>query len=315
MLSPLSGRGGIGVSRPYPLTFRLALLHKRQLESFTAYHKGNLSFLIRDSKVRNIKVTVVFHELRKLRNNAPLGCVGLAFSLGELIRRGRFPRSRMGVFLCGFQLIRRQVIFRFFACFYCLVIGENILRFFLVWKHSLDTLKAFSVCYSLGDNNHFLSFGGERVLSLSPISGCYRLGKTEQSLALDLGLSDLISRHELTHQRGNLLSAEALELRHALDNLGAGHTSRSIRQSGEELQNERLIALVLLLGLGLLLVLTAILLGEQSHLMLDEVHGVLGGRAVGHGLTVQHSLNVLETHSLGDTSLVGLFHIQILSGV
>lgn len=310
MLSPLSGRADRGYPPLSLLAFRLALLHKRQLESFTAYHKGNLSFLVRDSKVRNIKVTVVFHELRKLRNNAPLGCVRLAFSLGKLVRRGRFPRSCMGVLLCGFQLIRRQVIFRFFACFYRLIIGENILRFFLIWKHSLDTLKAFSVCYSLGDNDHFLSFGGERVLSLSPMG----LGQTEQSLALDLGLNDLISRHELTHQRGNLLSAEALELRHALDNLGAGHTSRSIRQSGEELQNERLIALVLLLGLGLLLVLAAILLGEQSYLMLDEVHGVLGGRAVGHGLTVQHSLNVLETHSLGDTSLVGLFHIQILSG-
>lgn len=310
MLSPLSG-----ADRGYPplslLAFRLALLHKRQLESFTAYHKGNLSFLVRDGEVRNIKVAVVFHELRKFRNNAPLGCVRLAFSLGELVRRGRFPRSCMGILLCGFQLIRRQVIFRFFACFYRLIIGENILRFFLVWKHSLDTLKAFSVCYSLGDNDHFLSFGGERDKTLSPMG----LGQTEQSLALDLGLNDLISRHELTHQRGNLLSAEALELRHALDNLGAGHTSRSIRQGGEELQNERLIVLVLLLGLGLLLVLHAILLGEQSHLMLDEVHGVLGGRAVGHGLTVQHSLNVLETHSLGDASLVSLFHIQILSGV
>lgn len=199
-------------------------MHKRQLESFTAYHKGNLSFLVRDSKVRNIKVTVVFHELRKLRNNAPFSCVRLAFSLGELVRRGRFPRSCMGILLCGFQLIRRQVIFRFFACFYRLIIGENVLRFFLVWKHSLDTLKAFSVCYSLGDNNHFLSFDGERVLPLSPISGNNRLGQTEQSLALDLGLSDLISHHELTHQRGNLLSAEALELRYALDNLGAGHT-------------------------------------------------------------------------------------------
>ena len=311
MFSPLSGRADRGYPPLSLLAFWLALLHKRQLESFTAYHKGNLSFLVRDGKVRNIKVTVVFHELRKFRNNAPLGCVRLAFSLGELVRRGRFPRSCMGILLCGFQLIRRQVIFRFFACFYRLIIGENVLRFFLVWKHSLDTLKAFSVCYSLGDNNHFLSFGGERVLPLSPMG----LGQTEQSLALDLGLSDLISRHELTHQRGNLLSAEALELRHALDNLGAGHTSRSIRQGGEELQNERLIALVLLLGLGLLLVLAAILLGEQSHLMLDEVHGVLGGRAVGHGLTVQHSLNVLETHSLGDTSLVSLFHIQILSGV
>lgn len=311
MLSPLSGRADRGYPPLSLLAFRLALLHKRQLESFTAYHKGNLSFLIRDSKVRNIKVTVVFHELRKLRNNAPLGCIRLAFSLGELVRCGRFPRSCMGILLCGFQLIRRQVIFRFFACFYRLIIGENILRFFLVWKHSLDTLKAFSVCYSLGDNNHFLSFGGERVLSLSPMG----LGQTEQSLALDLGLNDLISRHELTHQRGNLLRVEALELRHALNNLGAGHTSRSIRQGGEELQDERLIALILLLGLGLLLVLTAVLLGEQSHLMLDEVHGVLGGRAVGHGLTIQHSLNVLETHSLGDTSLVGLFHIQILSGV
>lgn len=310
MLSPLSGRADRGYPPLSLLAFRLALLHKRQLESFTAYHKGNLSFLVRDSKVRNIKVTVVFHELRKLRNNAPLGCVRLAFSLGKLVRRGRFPRSCMGVLLCGFQLIRRQVIFRFFACFYRLIIGENILRFFLIWKHSLDTLKAFSVCYSLGDNDHFLSFGGERVLSLSPMG----LGQTEQSLALDLGLNDLISRHELTHQRGNLLSAEALELRHTLDNLGAGHTSRRIGQSGEELQNERLITLILLLGLGLLLVLAAILLGEQSYLMLDEVHGVLGGRAVGHGLTVQHSLNVLETHSLGDTSLVGLFHIQILSG-
>lgn len=168
-LSLLSGRGGIGVSRPYLLAFRLALLHKRQLESFTAYHKGNLSFLVRDGKVRNIKVTVVFHELRKLRNNAPLSCVRLAFSLGELVRRGRFPRSCMGILLCGFQLIRRQVIFRFFACFYRLIIGENILRFFLVWKHSLDTLKAFSVCYSLGDNNHFLSFGGERGKTLSPM--------------------------------------------------------------------------------------------------------------------------------------------------
>lgn len=310
MLSPLSGRADRGYPPLSLLAFRLALLHKRQLESFTAYHKGNLSFLVRDGKVRNIKVTVVFHELRKLRNNAPLSCVRLAFSLGELVRRGCFPRSCMGILLCGFQLIRRQVIFRFFACFYCLIIGENILRFFLVWKHSLDTLKAFSVCYSLGDNNHFLSFGGERVLSLSPMG----LGQTEQSLALDLGLNDLISRHELTHQRGNLLSAEALELRHALDNLGAGHTGLIVGQSGEELQNERLIALVLLLGLGLLLVLTAILLGEQSHLMLNEVHGVLGGRAVGHGLTVQHSLNVLETHSLGDTSFVGLFHVQILSG-
>lgn len=310
MLSPLSGRADRGYPPLSLLAFRLALLHKRQLESFTAYHKGNLSFLVRDSKVRNIKVTVVFHELRKLRNNAPLGCVRLAFSLGELVRRGRFPRSCMGILLCDFQLIRRQVIFRFFACFYRLIIGENILRFFLVWKHSLDTLKAFSVCYSLGDNDHFLSFGGERDKTLSPMG----LGQTEQSLALDLGLSDLIGRHELTHQRGNLLSAEALELRHALDNLSAGHTSRSIRQSGKELQDERLIALILLLGLGLLLVLTVVLLGEQSHLMLDEVHGVLGGRAINHGLTVQHSLNVLETHSLGDTSLVGLFHIQILSG-
>lgn len=310
MLSPLSGRADRGYPPLSLLAFRLALLHKRQLESFTAYHKGNLSFLVRDSKVRNIKVTVVFHELRKLRNNAPLGCVRLAFSLGELVCRGRFPRSCMGILLCGFQLIRRQVIFRFFACFYRLIIGENILRFFLVWKYSLDTLKAFSVCYSLGDNNHSLSFGGERVLPLSPMG----LGQTEQSLTLDLGLSDLISRHELTHQRGNLLSAEALELRYVLDNLGAGHTSRSIRQGGEELQDERLIALILLLGLGLLLVLTAVLLGEQSHLMLDEVHGVLGGRAVGYGLTVQHSLNVLETHSLGDTGLVGLFHVQILSG-
>jgi len=311
MLSPLSGRADRGYPPLSLLAFRLALLHKRQLESFTAYHKGNLSFLVRDGKVRNIKVTVVFHELRKFRNDAPLSCVRLAFSLGELVRRGRFPRSCMGILLCGFQLIRRQVIFRFFACFYRLIIGENILRFFLVWKYSLDTLKAFSVCYSLGDNNHFLSFGGERVLPLS----LWGLGETEQSLALDLGLNDLISRHELTHQRRNLLSAEALELRHALDNLSASNTSRSIRQGGKELQDERLIALVLLLGLGLLLVLIAVLLGEQSHLMLDEVHGVLGGRAVGHGLTVQHSFNVLETHSLGDTSLVGLFHIQILSGV
>ena len=162
-----------GTDRGYPplslLAFRFALLHKRQLESFTAYHKGNLSFLVRDGKVRNIKVTVVFHELRKLRNNAPLSCVRLAFSLGKLVRRGRFPRSCMGILLCGFQLIRRQVIFRFFACFYRLIIGENVLRFFLVWKHSLDTLKAFSVCHSLGDNNHFLSVGGERVLPLSPM--------------------------------------------------------------------------------------------------------------------------------------------------
>lgn len=169
MLSPLSGRADRGYPPLSLLAFRLALLHKRQLESFTAYHKGNLSFLVRDGKVRNIKITIVFHELRKLRNNAPLGCVRLAFSLGELVRRGRFPRSCMGILLCGFQLIRRQVIFRFFACFYRLIIGENILRFFLVWKHSLDTLKAFSVCYSLGDNNHFLSFGGERVLPLSPM--------------------------------------------------------------------------------------------------------------------------------------------------
>ena len=169
MLSPLSGRADRGYPPLSLLAFRLALLHKRQLESFTAYHKGNLSFLVRDSKVRNIKVTVVFHELRKLRNNAPLSCVRLAFSLGELVCRGRFPRSCMGILLCGFQLIRRQVIFRFFACFYRLIIGENILRFFLVWKHSLDTLKAFSVCYSLGDNNHFLSFGGERGLPLSPM--------------------------------------------------------------------------------------------------------------------------------------------------
>ena len=222
MLSPLSGRADRGYPPLSLLAFRLALLHKRQLESFTAYHKGNLSFLVRDGKVRNIKVTVVFHELRKFRNNAPLGCVRLAFSLGELVRRGCFPRSCMGILLCGFQLIRRQVIFRFFACFYRLIIGENILRFFLVWKHSLDTLKAFSVCYSLGDNNHFLSFGGGRGFYPSPLWG---LGETEQSLALDLGLSDFISRHELTHQRGNLLSAEALELRHALNNLGAGHTS------------------------------------------------------------------------------------------
>ena len=170
MLSPLSGRADRGYPPLSLLAFRLALLHKRQLESFTAYHKGNLSFLVRDGKVRNIKVTVVFHELRKFRNNAPLSCVRLAFSLGELVRRGRFPRSCMGILLCGFQLIRRQVIFRFFACFYRLIIGENILRFFLVWKHSLNTLKAFSVCYSLGDNNHFLSFGGgERVLPLSPM--------------------------------------------------------------------------------------------------------------------------------------------------
>lgn len=169
MLSPLSGRADRGYPPLSLLAFRLALLHKRQLESFTAYHKGNLSFLVRNSKVRNIKVTVVFHELRKLRNNTPLGCVRLAFSLGKLVRRGRFPRSCMGILLCGFQLIRRQVIFRFFACFYRLIIGENILRFFLVWKHSLDTLKAFSVCYSLGDNNHFLSFGGERGKTLSPM--------------------------------------------------------------------------------------------------------------------------------------------------
>lgn len=169
MLSPLSGRADRGYPPLSLLAFRLALLHKRQLESFTAYHKGNLSFLVRDGKVRNIKVTVVFHELRKLCNNAPLSCVRLAFSLGELVRRGRFPRSCMGILLCGFQLIRRQVIFRFFACFYRLIIGENVLRFFLVWKHSLDTLKAFSVCHSLGDNNHFLSVGGERVLPLSPM--------------------------------------------------------------------------------------------------------------------------------------------------
>lgn len=169
MLSPLSGRADRGYPPLSLLAFRLALLHKRQLESFTAYHKGNLPFLVRDGKVRNIKVTVVFHELRKFRNNAPLGCVRLAFSLGKLVCRGRFPRSCMGILLCGFQLIRRQVIFRFFACFYRLIIGENILRFFLVWKHSLDTLKAFSVCHSLGDNNHFLSLGGERVLPLSPM--------------------------------------------------------------------------------------------------------------------------------------------------
>ena len=180
MLSPLSGRADRGYPPLSLLAFRLALLHKRQLESFTAYHKGNLSFLVRDSKVRNIKVTVVFHELRKFRNNAPLGCIRLAFSLGEFVRRGRFPRSCMGIFLCGFQLIRRQVIFRFFACFYRLIIGENILRFFLVWKHSLDTLKAFSVCYSLGDNDHFLSFGGERVLSLSP------MGQARRNKALPL---------------------------------------------------------------------------------------------------------------------------------
>lgn len=169
MLSPLSGRADRGYPPLSLLAFRLALLHKRQLESFTAYHKGNLSFLVCDGEVRNIKVTVVFHELREFRNNAPFGCVRLAFSLGELVRRGRFPRSCMGILLCSFQLIRRKVIFRFFACFYRLIIGENILRFFLVWKHSLDTLKAFSVCYSLGDNNHFLSFGGERVLPLSPM--------------------------------------------------------------------------------------------------------------------------------------------------
>lgn len=160
MLSPLSGRADRGYPPLSLLAFRLALLHKRQLESFTAYHKGNLPFLVRDGEVRNIKVTVVFHELRKFRNNAPLSCVRLAFSLGELVCCGRFPRSCMGILLCGFQLIRRQVIFRFFACFYRLIIGENVLRFFLVWKHSLDTLKAFSVCHSLGDNNHFLSIGG-----------------------------------------------------------------------------------------------------------------------------------------------------------
>lgn len=168
MLSPLSGRADRGYPPLSLLAFRLALLHKRQFESFTAYHKGNLSFLVRDGKVRNIKVTVVFHELRKLRNNTPLSCVRLALSLGKLVCRGRFPRSRVGILLCGFQLIRRQVIFRFFTCFYCLIIGENILRFFLVWKNSLDTLKAFSICYSLGDNNHSLSFGGERGKTLSP---------------------------------------------------------------------------------------------------------------------------------------------------
>ena len=168
MLSLLSGRGGIGVSRPYPLTFRLALLNQRQLESFSPNHKGNLSFLIGDSKVRNIKVTVVFHEVRKLGNNAALGCVGLALSLGELVRRRRFACSRMGVLLCGFQFVRRQVIFCLFTCFYRLIIGENILRFFLVREHSLDTLKAFCVCYSLCDTNHFLSLG--RGLSPRPIT-------------------------------------------------------------------------------------------------------------------------------------------------
>lgn len=148
MLSPLSGRADRGYPPLSLLAFRLALLHKRQLESFTAYHKGNLSFLVGNGKVRNIKVAVMLHEVRKLRNNPALSSVRFAFSLGELIRRRRFARSRMGELSGNLFLFGGKVIFSFFARFNRLIVCKNILRFLFIGKHFLDTLKTFCVCDS-----------------------------------------------------------------------------------------------------------------------------------------------------------------------
>ena len=104
MLSPLSGRADRGYPPLSLLAFRLALLHKRQLESFTAYHKGNLSFLVRDGKVRNIKVTVVFHELRSSAIMPPLVALGLRSRLVNLYAVGAFRVPAWAYFCAAFSL-------------------------------------------------------------------------------------------------------------------------------------------------------------------------------------------------------------------
>lgn len=137
------------------------------------------------------------------------------------------------------------------------------------------------------------------------------LGQTEQRLALGFGLDHLISQHELTYQRGNLLSGETVKLGHTLDNLGTGHTNLILGESCQELQDDGLIALILLLSLGLLLILAAVLAGQQAQLVVDEGHGILDGGAIIDGGAIQHGLDILETHSLGDTGLVSLFHNKL----
>lgn len=129
------------------------------------------------------------------------------------------------------------------------------------------------------------------------------LGEVEQGLALDFLACYLTGIFELAHERRNLLSAELVQLRNGLDDLGAGHANLISGQSGQELADENLILLVLLLGLSGLLV-TAVLAGEQTHLLVDKLDCLLYGRAIGNGFAVQQSLNVLEAHSLGNTSLV-----------
>nr|DAG20700.1 MAG TPA: hypothetical protein [Caudoviricetes sp.] len=137
------------------------------------------------------------------------------------------------------------------------------------------------------------------------------LGQTEQRLALRFGLNHLIGQHKLTYQRGNLLSGETVELGHTLDNLGAGHTNLILGEGRQELQDDALIDLILLLGLGLLLILAAVLAGQQAQLVVDEGHGILDGGAIVDGGAIQHSLDILETHGLGDTGLVSLFHNKL----
>lgn len=142
-------------------------------------------------------------------------------------------------------------------------------------------------------------------------SPLWNLGEMEQRLALRLGLDHLISQHELTYQRGDLLSGETIELGHTLDNLGAGHTNLILGEGCQELQDDGLIALILLLGLGLLLILAAVLAGQQAQLVVDEGHGILDGGAIVDGGAIQHGLDILETHGLGDTDLVSLFHNKL----
>nr|DAH81440.1 MAG TPA: hypothetical protein [Caudoviricetes sp.] len=129
------------------------------------------------------------------------------------------------------------------------------------------------------------------------------LGEVEQGLALDFLACYLTGIFQLAHEGRNLLGAELIQLRNELDDLSAGVTLLLFRLVSQKVADENLILLILLLGLGGLLV-TAVLAGEQTHLLVDKLDCLLYGRAIGNGFAVQQSLDVLEAHSLGNTSLV-----------
>ena len=107
--------------------FGLPLLHKGEFKPIFADGERYLTLRVSDGEVGHGVFALVGQERGQLRDDAPFCGVGLAFPLGELVRGGRFSRSRVGVFPRHFILRGGQVVGRRLSLVNGFVVGKDFL--------------------------------------------------------------------------------------------------------------------------------------------------------------------------------------------